>query len=260
MENASDIKEYKLNGYSDIIKSKKIVAFAYHHSDMRFECYKLDEGLYIKSTGGNKKDRDKTAFKLEYTSDDYSLLNKLQKIIEIYYINYNNGYVFNKQNISKEIGDSISVTYDSSEAIYKASNIYQTIPNQAIEEIYDIFHEDAIKNGYDFNYKQSNVPIYDDATEEFLQGKWEGTHLGNKYLVIFEGKNIRIFCNNNIQDDCQYIIIRGSIRRNIRKKEIPESEYDFEEFNSLSCLKKKGSMILYAYFGNEIEEFKRIAE
>ena len=252
--------EKKLDGYSDIIKSRYITQFFYQHHTTQFECFRIKDELYVKSTGGNKIDRDKTAFRLEYPTVDHSLLNLLQRIIEKYQISYNNGYTLKILGLPDEEKDTIFVTYDDGEQIYKTSNQFQTISNNALEEIYNIFHEDALNNGYDFNYKKSNVPIYDDATKEYLQGKWEGYHSGNKYNVIFAGDNVKILCNNVLQDDCNYIIIRGMVRRNIKKKEIPESEYDFEEFNALSYFKKKNGFILDASFDGYIEEFKRVIE
>ena len=79
--------------------------------------------------------------------------------------------------------------------------------------------------------------LYDDATVEFLQGSWKGTHFGDTILVEFIDNNIKIFVNDKLSDDTKYIINEGSIKEETNK-----------EFSGISSIRKKNDILLTAYF------------
>ena len=247
------VKDTRLKGYKEEIKSKDIISFEYQGFGIHLTC-KLNSGkLKITSKGGNKEQRDGTYFNLDYESKDNKLLNKLQDIIEKYNISKNNGYEYEVAGLPEGLGDYISVTYKSEEKIWKYSNQNTIIGEEAKNEIYDAFHACAKENDLDFNSSGSNVQLYDDATIEYLQGTWEGTHFGKKYEVIFEDNNIKIYEDDKLTDDTNYKIIEGHIVKNKIKESIenPTNRYDYEEFKTISTISKKNDFTIIAYFLKE---------
>ena len=124
---------------------------------------------------------------------------------------------------------------------------------EAAKLIYDAFHEEALKNGLDFNTKGSNVKLYDDADEEFLQGTWKGTHFGREILAEFEGNRVKIYVDGKLTDDTEYIIFEGAVRPNRLKEGVtePQSNHDYVEFEGCSCIRKMDEISLTAYFMKE---------
>ncbi len=254
-DNNYEIKtEGKLPGYNDKIRSKSITFFMYSNPKFKLGC-ELDAvgNLHIYAMGGNILDRDGTGFSLNYISKKKDILKNLLEIIKKQKVSHNNGYILEVEGISNNLGDTISVKFKSDEKIYKSSNKFHTISEEAIQLIYDAFHQNAIDNGFDFTTEKSNVKLYDDATEQFLQGRWIGQYLGKNYIVDFVGNSIKIYCDGLLTDDNHYFIIRGSVRQEKKKPnvQIPSSEYDFEEFNGISSFKKKNETTLLGYFSND---------
>lgn len=242
--------EGKIEGYSNTIVSNNIIYFNYEHPDFNVECKKEGNKLNVKSRGGDYRARNGSAFKLNYETDNLDLLVKLQDIVKKYNLSRNNGYCLDISGLPYGCGDRISIEYDSGEKIYKSNNQCFNLNDDEVNEIYEVFHMSAIDNGYDFNTEKSNEIIYDDATIEYLQGSWKGTHFGTEYLITFKDKNIKIYCNGKLTDDTEYIIVRGTIRPNKVKEGIdnPSSEYDYEEFSEISSIKKKNNILIVAYF------------
>lgn len=239
-----------LPGYSDIINSNNIKEFIYMHPNFYLESKIEGNRLHIISNGGNIGARDGSGFKLDYYVEDTSFMNKLQEIVIKYNISRGNGHEIHGNGLPTGYGDTITVIYDSGEKIYKYSNQSFNLTDRAQEAIYDAFHELANNHGYDFNTKGSNVEIYDDATKDFLQGTWTGKHFGDEYKVIINDEQIKVYCNNKLIDDTNYIIIDGIIKTNTIKSGVskPKNEYDYEEFKSFSSLRKKNDISLVAYF------------
>ena len=244
------VKERKIPGYKDIIKSKDIKTFYYNNSKYILECKKENNNINIKAEGNYSNERDGKYFKLDYNTKNINFLNEIQSIIDKYNISKKNGYVHEVAGLPSGLGDTISVVYESNEKIYKYSNQFYNLEEEAQDEIYNLFLKDAKENGYDFNSEKSNVKLYDDADENFLQGKWKGTHFGKEYIVEFDNDNIKIYEDEKLIDDTKYIIIDGSIVKNKLKEgiTIPKNRYDYEEFNTISILKKKNDILLTAYF------------
>lgn len=245
------IKNHKLPGYEDKIKSKDIVTFEYT-GDYYVLCEKKNNKLHIVSKGGDVSKRDGTAFKLDYETDNLSFLKTLQKIVEDYEISKNNGYEYEVSGLPSGLGDTIKVVYENKEKIWKYNNQQKTISNKAIDTIYEVFKNEAVKNNYDFTTDKSNQ-VYDDATTDYVQGTWIGEHFGTNYKVVFSSNNIKIYENGKLTDDVTYRIIDGSIVVDKLKKGITEgtSKNDYEEFSTISIMKKKNSFTLTAYFMKE---------
>lgn len=244
------VKDGRIKGYEEIIKSKEIATFEYNGFGNHFTC-KLDNNkLKVTSKGGNKEQRDGTYFNLDYKSKNNNLLNKLQEIIEKNNISKDNGYEYEVAGLPNGLGDYILVTYKSGEKIRKFSNQNTIIGEKAKNEIYEAFHACAKENNLDFNSSSSNVLLYDDATLKYLQGIWKGTHFGKTYKVIFENNNIKIYVDGKLTDDANYTIIEGKIVKDKIKEgtEVPKNRYDYEDFTGISTLSKKNDFTLTAYF------------
>ena len=198
------VKDLILDGYNDNIKSNDITYFEYSNRDYYYLCEKRDGKVHVISNGGNSNERDGSQFKLDYEIQDNKIFEDLQKIIQDYRISEDNGHEHVVAGLPPGLGDFISVIYSSDEKIWKYSNQYTTVNDEASLAIYNVFHDLAIKNGFDFNTEKSNVVIYDDASVEFLQGTWEGVHFGDKYRVIFEGNHVKIYENDKLTDNTDY--------------------------------------------------------
>ena len=245
-----DTTERILPGYSDNIKSKNIISFEYSNGEYNLECKKIKDVINIKSTGGYSNERDGRYFKLDYNTKNNNFLSELQNIIDKYNISKNNGYKHETAGLPSGLGDNISVLYDTNEKIWKYSNQFCTLDDEVQKALYNLFLKDAKENGYDFNSKGSNVQLYDDADENFLQGKWKGTHFGKEYIIEFNKDNIKIYEDGKLTDDTKYTIINGDIVKNKLKDGVttPKDKNDYEEFNTISVLKKKNDILLTAYF------------
>lgn len=244
------VKNHRLKGYNEKINSTEIISFEYIGSSFSVSCELNGDILHVKSKGGNSTERDGTYFVLDYDSKSHDILNKLQDVIVKYKINKNNGYEYEVAGLPSGLGDTISVLYKSNEKIWKYSNQSPTISDEAVKEIYDIFHECALDNSYDFTSAGSNVLLYDDATKDYLQGTWKGSHFGKKYTIIFAGDNVKIYEDDKLTDDTNYVIIDGSVVSCELKDgvQLANTRHDYKEFSVISTISKKNSFTIVAYF------------
>ena len=92
--------------------------------------------------------------------------------------------------------------------------------------------------------------IYDDATVDYLQGTWSGTHFNDNIKVVFNNNHVKIYVNDKITDDVDYVIFNGNVRVNklVKDIKVANSEYDYEMFNGVAAFKKKNDILLTAYF------------
>ena len=244
-------REVHLDGYKDEIKSDNIVEFTYNNDgEYRLWCKLENNILHVTSNGGNSYHRDGTYFGLKYDTDKLDILKKLNDIIKENNISKNNGFVHETAGLPPGIGDSIEVVYDSGEKIYKISNQFPVVGDELGKKFYDVFHELALEYGYDFNTEKSNVLLYDDATEEYLQGRWKGDHFGHKYEVLFEGNHVKVWEDDKLVDDTDYVIYEGRIRPNKLAEGVtePKSFNDYEPFNAFDSLRKQNKILLTMYF------------
>lgn len=246
-------REGRLKGYEEKIYSKDIVSFEYTCGKFKVSLETKDDGLHINSKGGNSYHRDGTYFKLDYVSKTNTILKELQEIIDKFEISKNNGYEHEVAGLDPSISATIKVTYKSKEKIYKYDNQSRIIDEEAENKIYEVFHKNAKENGYDFTSDKSNVELYNDATKEYVQGTWKGTHFGSEYKVIFEGTKIKIYKDGKLTDEGWYKIIDGDIVNNKPKKgvTIPKDKNDYEEFSDISIMKKKNDFTMTMYFMKE---------
>lgn len=240
-----------LDGCSENIKSKDIKSFEYACGEYLLFCEKKNDKLTVSCRGGYSNKRDGRYFVIKLEEKDFSLLKDLQKDIDKYNVTKNNGYCLTVDGLPSGIGDRIDVKYESDEKIYKTSNQGHTIGLDASNAFYEDFLKYVKKYNLDFNSKGSNVELYDDADAEYVQGTWKGKHFGCEITATFDKNHVTISVDDKVTDDnVEYIIYEGSIRKNELKedKEKAESDYDYKEFEGLSCFKKKNWFTMTAYF------------
>ena len=244
------VKDNILPGYSDVIKSKEIVKFEYTTGDYYLSCEFKNNELHVVSRGGYSNERDGSYFKLGYNASNNTLLNDLQEIIDKYSISKDNGYEHETAGLPAGLGDSIMVLYSSGEKIWKYSNQFHTITNEASDAIYEAFRKCARDNNLDFDSLNSTEVLYDDADINYLQGSWKGTHFGREYIVKFYNNYVKIYENGKLIDDTKYTIINGYVVPNKIKENIknPVNYHDYEEFSLISTMAKKNDFTLTAYF------------
>ena len=244
------VKDNRLPGYNEKIKSKDITFFEYICGEYRVSCELKDNELNVKSKGGYSNSRDGKYFKLDYTSKDKSILKELQDIIDKYNLSKDNGYEHEVAGLPDGLGGTLSVIYKSGEKIWRYDNQSNIISEEVEQAIYDLFHRCAKDNGFDFNSDSSNVELYNDADKEYLQGTWNGKHFGSEYKVIFTGEKVKIYKDGKLTDDVYYKIIDGDVVNNKPKKgvTIPRDKNDFEEFSDISTFRKKNDFTMTMYF------------
>lgn len=246
--------ESYIDGLNNEIKSTDIIEFKYTGTDYSVSAVKDDNLIHISAIGGGKYNRrDGSYFSVRFDINDDGFFDVLQGIITRYSIFNNNGYCLYIDGLPGGIGDTIEINYSSGERIYKTSNQSVTISYDAIKEIYDVFHEITVKNGLDFNTAGSNIKLFDDADEEYVQGNWKGKHFGKEVEVTFKGKKLTIKVDGNITDeDEEYIIKDGFIRKNkLSDGKTGEKYTDYEEFNGVSSFAKKNYFTMTGYFTKE---------
>ena len=244
-------REYDMEGYSDEITSREIVSFRYRNGSFSVSCEKNGDGsLRITSSGGNSRQRDGTAFGLNYTAGDDGFTGRLQELIETYALSRGNGHVTEVGGLPAGIGDTLSVAYESGEKLYKSSNQFRTVADDAGAAIYEAFHEKAVASGFDFTTAGSNVQLYDDADEQYLQGTWKGMHFGTDVAAEFEGNRVKIWYDGELTDDTEYVVFEGDVRPNRLREGVtePQDAYDYEEFAVVSSFRKKNDIMIVAYF------------
>ena len=232
-------------------KSDKIVSLSFSAHGCFLSCEKLSEGgVRITASGGNFSARDGTAFQLNFITYDAGFLDSLQKVITEHRLYSSNGFSEYVPGLSGELGDSFAAKYESGEEIHTSSNRTATVPDEAAKSFYALFRSEAQNCGFDFTTAGSNVKIYDDADEEYLQGTWRGKHFGWDCSAVFEGNRIKFFYDGMLTDDEEYVVVDGEVCRNLPAPGVtePKKPKDYAPFCGFSTIKKKNGFTITAYF------------
>ena len=244
--------ESQMEGYTEDIKSKDIITFSYVGTDFSVFAKKENNKITISCNGGGKYDkRDGSLYGIRYETEDDSIFKQLQEVIDENHETRGNGHCIYVNGLPGGIGDILNVEYASGEKIYKSSNQSQTVSFESSKKFNEIFHQFIVKDGYEYNTEGSNVKLFDDADEEYLQGTWKGTHFGNEVEVTFNKNLVTISVDGKITDEnVEYIIFRGFVKKNKLKEDVdePKKEYDYEEFNGADAFAKKNWFTLTGYF------------
>lgn len=244
--------ENQIEGYSENIKSKNIIKFSYVGTDFTLSAINSNDKVTIGCSGGGKSNiRDGSLFGIKYDTNDTSIFKLLQEVIDNNNETKGNGHTTYVDGLPGGLGDTLNVEYDSGEKIYKSSNQNLIVSNESSQSFYNIFNKFVKKEGYDFNTKGSNVKLYDDADEEYLQGTWKGTHFGSEVVATFNKNHVTITIDGKITDDnVEYVIFEGKVKLNELKDGIDEakSEHDYKEFKEVKCFIKKNYFTLSTYF------------
>ena len=246
--------ESQMEECKEVIESKDIVKFSYCGTDYMVSANKDGDVLHLYATGGGKYNkRDGSYFIIKYDTNDMSILEALQNVIDKNNETCGNGHCVHVDGLPGGIGDTFSVEYASGEKLYKYSNQFTTAKPETIKEFYDIFHEYAKRDGYEFNSAGSNVQLFDDADPEYLQGTWKGKHFGREVEVTFKDDKVSIKVDDKITDENEeYVIIEGTVVKNkLKDGKEGYSRYDYEEFEGVSCFAKKNWFTMTAYFMKE---------
>ena len=243
--------ESQIDDCNEVIQSKNIVSFSYVGTDYNVFAKKEGNMTHIFATGGGKYNkRDGSYFIIKYDTEDDSIFTALQEIIDKNHETHGNGHCVNVDGLPAGIGDTLNVIYDTGEKIYKYSNQCITVNPESVKDFYEVFHSFVKKDGYEFNSSGSNVKLYDDADEEYVQGTWRGKHFGDDIEVTFNEKFVTIKVNDKITDEnVEYIIVEGFIQKNtLRDGKDGTSKYDYDDFNGVQCFSKKNWFTMTGYF------------
>ena len=235
------VKDGRKKGYSEDIKSKNIISFSYSNSEYNFSCDLKNNDLYINSSGSN--------FKIDYISKDKNILTELQNIVDKYKLYVNNGYEKEVSGLPKGYGDTLLVEYDSGEKIWKYSNQIRLVDDKVINEIFEVFHKNALDNGYEFDL--GNNFTDEGISKEYLQGTWEGKFSNNSYKIEFNNNYLKIYQNDILTDTHIYKIV-GNVVVNFKLKKVIGNIDDYnnyEPFRDIVNIRKEND-ILYAYFND----------
>lgn len=255
--------EYYVQGLTEDIKSQDIESFSYVRSGSYVLFYGPKDGkVHFACRGGDRSARDGSAFAIDYLPDlsdpaeaekSKALLSALQEIVVSDNLAKGNGYYHFTSGLPDGIGDTIDIAYASGEKIHKYSNQGRNLGDDTAAKIHEAFLAYAHKSGLDFTTAGSNLQLYDDADEEFVQGTWKGKHFGAEFMVVFQGKNVKIYKDGALTDDCGYTIINGRVRTD-RLKKLPEGkkyrgdQYDYESFSEVVSLTKHNWFTMDASF------------
>lgn len=247
--------ESKVDGLGDTIESHSVISFRYQAESamnmlfppalsadaFRVSCEQVGEGrVRIKASGGRAGRRDGSQFLLDYEADEDGFLEELDALIVEHRLFENNGSVIYVNGLPP-YGDSLSVEYASGERIYRADNQARTLSAAASDAIYEAFRTFTQKNGFDFTTDGSNVPVYDDADEAFLQGAWSGKHFGREVKAVFTGSHVKIWYDGKLTDDTDYVIIEGKVLPDRIKPDAANAYYPadaYERFNGVEMFCK----------------------
>jgi uncharacterized protein YxjI len=244
--------ESQLEGYTDEIKSKDINSFDYGGTKAGLYAAKKDGKVLVTATGGgDTRRREGKYFRIKLETDDYSIFNDLQEVVDKYEISRGNGYCVHVDGLPSGIGDRVHIEYESGEKIYKVSNQSLTISFDAADAIYDTFLKYVRKHGCDFTSAGSNQQLYDDADMEYVQGTWKGTHFGREVVATFDKDHITITIDGKVTDDnVPFIIFDGCVTSSNLQEGKTEAydENDYDYLNGVSHFRKKNWFTMTAYF------------
>lgn len=246
----------KIAGLRDTIESHEVISFRYDAESamnmliqpelsadaFRVSCERVSEGrVHIKASGGSSSGRrDGTKFLLDYEADEDGFLAELDALIREYRLSENNGQVTHVNGLPP-YGDSLSVDYAGGERIYRSNNQARNLSAAASDAIYEAFRTFTRKNGYDFTTAGSNVPVYNDADEAFLQGTWSGKHFGREVQAVFTGNHVQIWYDGKLTDDTDYVIIEGNVLPNCLRSDAADAYYPadaYERFHGVDMFCK----------------------
>ena len=221
-----------------------------------------DGSLEISARGGsleamNQEVRDGSVFAVNFTTPDRGYTARLQDLVTRFDMIRNNGLTDVTYGLPSGDGNILRVDYDSGEYIFRHDS-GRILEYDAAFAVFDLFRSMARDQGLDFTTRGSNVTVYDDATEEFLQGIWEGKHLGVPCRAEFSGRHVRIYRSGRLTDDTDYVIREGKI--------IPADQGEpggrLVTFQGVSVLWKKDGSTLKGYSGNRVSklEMRRISK
>ena len=236
----SEVKEGRKDGYSEDIKSKNIVSFSYSYSNNTFSCELKNDGLHINING--------KGFKIDYITNDKSILSELQNIVDKYKLYTNNGYEKEVSGLPKGYGDTLSVIYDSDEKIWKYSNQIRLVDDKVVNEFYELFHKNALDNGYDFDISNDTN---EEISKEYLKGIWEGKCSNNNYKIDLTNVYVKIYQNDVLTDSYIYKVINNVVvRSKIKSYRNKIDDYNnYETFRDIANFRKEKSSF-YAYFND----------
>jgi len=199
--------------------------------------------------GNNTSHRDGSQFRVEYEVPDDGLPADLQEIVRKHSLSRDNGHVSHTDGLPTGDGSILSVRYDSGEAIYRGNNVFPLLDEAATREIYQAFRRSARRQGYDFTTAGSSEPVYDDPTEEMLQGIWKGKHFGRECIAEITGSHIRIYYDGKLADDTDYVIFEGMIKPNrLARGSSPDDRYPrYENFNAFTGISKMNGFTIVGH-------------
>ena len=233
----SEVKEGRKDGYNEEIKSKNIISFSYSNSDYKLSCELKDDGLHITING-----------KIDYITNDKTILTELQNIVDKYKLYINNGYEKEVTGLPKGYGDTLSIIYDSDEKIWKYSNQIRLIDDKVVNEFYELFHKNALDNGYDFDKSDSTD---EEISKEYLKGIWEGKCSNNNYKIDLTNVYVKIYQNDVLTDSHIYKVVNNVVVKfKIKSYKNKIDDYNnYESFRDIANFRKEGSNF-YAYFND----------
>ncbi len=242
-----------MDGCPKEIKSKNIVYFYYcKDGDYCVSAKKENGKVHITCNGGGKYNRrDGSLFSIKLDIKDDSIFKDIQSIIDKNNDILDNGRCTHVDGLPPGLGGTINVEYDSGEKLYKVSNQFPIISDESTKEYYDLFHKLVKKEGLDFTTKGSNIKLFDDADNEFVQGTWKGKHFGSDIEVTFTDNKVTIKVDGKETDkDIEFNIFQGTVTQNKLKegRENPTDYHDYEFFNGVSCFMKKNYFTMTGYF------------
>ena len=243
--------ESQMEECNEEIKSKDIINFSYVGTDFKVSAFKKNDIVAIAAAGGGKYDeRDGSLFIIKYETKEDNILKDLQKIIDKNHETQGNGHAITADGLPTGLGDTINVEYASGEKLYKHSNQSLTVKPETAKEFYELFHSYVKKEGYDFNSAGSNVKLFDDADEDFLQGTWKGEYYGDKIEASFQKNKLTITKNGKVTDDqVEYVICNGSVKKNALKKGTTGNKpNDYEDFNGATSFSKMNWFTIICYY------------
>ncbi len=199
--------------------------------------------LSINATGSNDPGhRDGSYFIVRYTTADEGFMGELAALIKGSGLMADNGSVSYTTGLPSGDGDLVSGTFDNQDLLYIRNNRSPVMSDDVAGKIYDLFRSKTQSYGLDFTSDGSNIPLYDDATEEFLQGVWIGKHFGNEVKAEFTGGRVKIWYAGKLTDDVEYVIRDGKV--------LPKSADDDAQvtFEGVDKFAKQNNFMLVAYF------------
>lgn len=226
--------EYFGDSNATLPVSEHIIKFNYSKKGYNLSLTEKGHGIYQFVANGGNTDfgRDGSKFAVSYECNDDRLLKRLLLIIKQQELYKNNHYYCEVGGLPAGLGDSLFIEYDSGETISRYSNQMCQLSDSQAKAVYDAFREDAVRRGFDFNTEGSNQVLYDDATEEYLQGTWKGKWFGREIVAEFSKSHVTISFDGEITDDTDYVIFEGRVTPDrIKVEKLSNGKPWYDNFN-----------------------------